>query len=79
MPLVVIIIAATAVGFFAGRWWTKKISPPAPAAGSGTRVMTQLEVQDALRELSAPGNGATRAMTPQEVQNALKSLGAPGK
>ena len=76
---IAIVIAAVAVGFLVGQWWANKKSVSAPPAGSGTRVMTQLEVQNALQELSAPGNGATRPMTSQQIQDALKSLGAPGK
>ena len=76
---IAIVIAAVAVGFLAGQWWTDRKPAGVPAAGSGTRVMSQQEVQTALQELSAPGNGATRPMTSQEVQQALQSLGAPGK
>ena len=76
---VFVVAAAVAVGFLMGWWWTKRTFPLAPSAGSGTRVMSPQEVQDALQTLGEPAPRVNKSLTPQEVQQALKSLGAPGK
>ena len=76
---IAIVIAALAVGFLAGQWWTNRKPAGVPSAGSGTRVMSQQEVQDALRTLGAPSSPVNKPLTPQEVQDALKTLGAPRK
>lgn len=75
----VFILAALIIALAVWWLWVRKTSPSVPPAGSGARVMSEQEVQDALRELSVPGSGATKPMTSQEIQRALESLGAPSK
>lgn len=50
----IFILAAGIIALAVWWLWVRKASPSVPPAGSGARVMSEQEVQDALRSLTAP-------------------------